>query len=95
MGTIPGRCSDTVQLDCTKWYDVNMPIMLILAVFAVLGLVFPKGIKFIAGTIVGFAFGGFFWAMFSIMFPALVSTLGFGCFVLLGIAIACALFFKG
>lgn len=62
---------------------------IVIAFFVSLGLflLFPKGFKFMVGTWVGVMAGGFFWGVFALMFPALITAMAFAMFLLAGVIV--------
>jgi hypothetical protein len=59
-------------------------------------LLFPKGFKYLVGTWVGTAAGGFFWGLAAIAFPAVIVTAQvFVGFIVAGIVAGCVFAAKG
>ena len=71
------------------------PFILILLVCIGLFLLFPKGFKFLVGSWVGVAAGGFAWALSAMVFSALITPGAFAGFIVAGIFGGCVLAAKG
>lgn len=70
-------------------------IFVIFLVCLALFLLFPKGFKFMVGTWVGTAAGGFFWGLFAIAFPVLIAPIAFAAFIIAGVFAGLVLAAKG
>lgn len=59
--------------------------IVILLVCIGLFLLFPKGFKFLVGSWVGVAAGGFAWALAAMVFSQLITLEAFASFIMVGI----------
>jgi len=52
-----------VQLAGVRWYDAGMETVVLFVVCLVLWLLFPKGFRFMVGSLVGACGGGLLWGI--------------------------------
>lgn len=74
---------------------MTVGIIGIAAIMTVLWLAFPKGFKYLVGTWVGFAGGGFFWSLFAMCFHGLITVGAFVAFIVVGIVVGCVFAARG